>query len=181
MPLVPPVPYTATTGNFVTSALWNAQVRDASAFFAGVPTFIGYQTVAQSVPNGNAWTVITMDSEQVDNYGGHSTTTNTSRYTAQIPGTYAVFGSVAWQQSATGDRRVQITLNGNPVIGSANSMDPTQSVLMAQQAVGFVPMVAGDYVEVQGCHTSSAALSTNNGSGVSAMFTSSLRVVWLSS
>jgi hypothetical protein len=176
------VPYTAVTGNFLTSSLWNTQVRDASAFFAGVPAFSGYQSVAQSIPNGNAWASLLIDSETLDNYGGHSTSTNTSRYTPQVAGTYAVFGGVAWVANTTGDRRIQVTLNGNAVLGSANSMDPTQNVLAAQQTMAFVTVNGTtDYIEIQVSHSSSAALSTNNGSGASAMFTSSMRAVWICS
>jgi hypothetical protein len=176
------VPYTATTGNFVTSALWNAQVRDASAFFAGVPVFSGYAAVTQAINGGNNWVPLLIDSESADNYGGHSTTTNTSRYTVQLAGTYLVFGSVAWSASATGDRRIQITQNGTAQLGSANSFDPSQVVLAAQQTMTVATAAVGDYFEVQVSQTATSAgtnFNTNAGSGASAMFTSSMRVLWI--
>lgn len=182
MPLAPPTSYTATTGGFITAALWNAQVRDSSAFFAGVPVFSGYASVAQAINGGNNWVPLNIDSESVDNYGGHSTSTNTSRYTVQLAGTYQVFGSVAWTASATGDRRIQLTQNGTAVLGSANSFDPSQVVLGAQQTMAFVTAAVGDYFETQVSHTATAAgtnFNTNAGSGASAMFTSSMRVLWV--
>lgn len=179
MTLAPPVPYTATTGNFLTASLWNAQVRDASAFFAGVPVFSGSQSVAQTINGSNAWTPLLIDTEAVDNYGGHSTSSNTSRYTVQLAGTYQIFGSVAWVASATGDRRIQITQNGNSAPGSANSFDPSQVVLAAQQTMAFATAAVGDYFEIQVAHTAGATLGTNAGSGASAMFTSSMRVLWI--
>jgi hypothetical protein len=173
------VPFTATTGNFLTSALWNTQVRDASAFFAGVPVFSGYQTVTQSIAGSNAWAPVLIDTETVDNYGGHSTSTNTSRYTVQLAGTYQIFGSVAWAASATGDRRIQITQNGTTIFGTGNSYDPSQVVLAGQQTMAITTAAVGDYFEIQGAHTAGASLNTSAGSGASAMFTSSMRVLWI--
>jgi hypothetical protein len=144
--------------------------------------FSGYQSVAQPINGGNNWVPLLIDSETVDNYGGHSTTTNTSRYTVQLAGTYQVFGSVAWTASATGDRRIQITQNGASVLGSANSLDPSQVVLANQQTMAFCTAAVGDYFEVQVEHTATSAgtnFNTNAGSGASAMFTSSMRVLWI--
>jgi hypothetical protein len=182
MVLAAPTSYTAAPGNFLTSALWNAQVRDSNAFFAGVPVFSGYQSVAQPINGSNNWAPLLIDSETIDNYGGHSTTTNTSRYTVQLAGTYQVFGSVAWTASSTGDRRLQITQNGASVLGSASSFDPSQVVLCAQQTMCIVPAAVGDYFEIQACHTATTSpttFNTNAGSGGSAMFTSSMRVLWI--
>lgn len=47
------------------------------------PTAELIQTVGQSVPNGT-WGIITFDSEVEDSHGGHSTVTNTSRYTCMV-------------------------------------------------------------------------------------------------
>ncbi len=87
------------------------------------PAFWGYATSTQSIVNANTMTALNLDTEVLDPDGGHSTVTNTSRYTATVPGTYLVFGSVGWSNNNNGDRRIQISLNGAGVIGSGVSIN----------------------------------------------------------
>jgi hypothetical protein len=94
-----PTPSTAAAGNFLTSALWNAQVRDAVNFLLNPPMFYGYATTGVAITAGG-YSAIGLDTEITDNYGGHSTTTNTSRYVCQLAGFYEVGGSASLPASA---------------------------------------------------------------------------------
>jgi hypothetical protein len=143
-----PTPSTAAAGNFLTSALWNAQVRDAINFLTNPPIFFGYQSVAQSLP-ATTYTAIGMDTETLDSYGGHSTTTNTSRYVCQLAGTYEVCAVAAVQPNSGGFASAYVAKNGSEIIGSRiayaamsghNSAAPT--------AVTQVQLAVGDYVEL---------------------------------
>lgn len=172
-----PSPPTEAPGNFNTAALFNAQVRDLNNFALAPPVFSGIATVTQSIPGSNAMTSLTLDTELLDSDGGHSTVTNTSRYTPTVAGTYLVIGTVGWAASATGDRRLQIGLNGAGVVGSGVGQDPSQSVLVGMTAVTLVTANGTtDYIEVMAAHTAAASLSTN----ASGIFSPSMRVIWIS-
>jgi len=161
-----PVSYTAATGNFLTAALWNAQVRDANTFFSAPPSFRAYATVAQSILD-NTWVSLNLDTEQFDNYGGHSTSTNTSRYTCQVAGIYQVTGIASYASNGTGNRAVRLTLNGNAVAGSFVKVPAAiPSASAAVHTSALVALAVGDYIEVQANQnsgTASPGLSTSVG------------------
>ncbi|WP_329143419.1 hypothetical protein OIU91_05875 [Streptomyces sp. NBC_01456] len=170
-----PVSASVSPGQFITGALWNAQLKALNDFTTGVPVFAGYQGTVQSVSTGT-FTPLTIDTEVIDSDGGHSTTTNTSRYTATVPGTYLVLGTAAWAANATGYRRTSIALNGTRVPGSSVGSDATTSVL-AGNSTSTIVVLNGttDYVEVHASQSTGSALNTSVTD-----FAPSLRVIWLS-
>lgn len=167
MTLAPPVSYTATTGNFLTAALWNAQVRDATAFFSAPPSFRAYATVAQAMGVDNTWYSLTLDTEQFDNYGGHSTSTNTSRYTCQVAGIYQVSAVATFANfsSTVGNRAVRIAVNGNAYPGSFVKTLPAVTGSSAVATSALIQLAVGDYIEVQGNHNSTNASMTTSVAG----------------
>ncbi|MFE9127107.1 hypothetical protein ACFYOF_17080 [Streptomyces sp. NPDC007148] len=167
-------------GNFLTGALWNAGPKALGDWSTSQPIFIGYQSTVQSIPN-NAWTSFTIDTEILDSDGGHSTTTNTSRYTATVPGVYLVFGTSGYVSNTTGLRRARIALNGSPVIGAGMGSDTHAASGAIGEFVGsLVPMNGTtDFVEVQGYQTSGGALNSNTNPATE--FTPSLRCFWIRS
>lgn len=171
-----PVPVTEAPGNYDTAALFNAQVRDLNNFALGAPVFSGVQGTAQSIPNG-AWTSFTIDTELLDADGGHSTVTNTSRYTATVPGTYLVIGTSGWAGNVTGKRWVRLALNGAAINGTGCGSDAHAAINVGGHATSTVVALNGstDYVEVQGQQASGGALNTNVTD-----FAPSLRVFWIS-
>jgi len=172
-----PTSATASPGQFITGALWNAQVKATTDFLTGVPVCSVYASSVQSMPGSNSMTALAFDTEVLDSDGGHSTVTNTSRYTATVPGTYLVIGAVSWVSNTTGDRRIQIGLNGSGVVGSAASFDPVNAVICAHQTQALVPMNGTtDYVEVMVAQASGTSLSTSAGGA----FSPSMRVIWIS-
>lgn len=173
-----PVAVTESPGNYDTAALFNAQVRDLNNFALTPPMFYGYATTAQSIPGSNVMTALNLDTEVLDADGGHSTVTNTSRYTPTVPGLYLVFGSVGWPSTTAGDRRLQIALNGGGVIGSGAAFDPSNAVTSGMQTSGFVTCNGStDYIEVMAAQASGGPLSTSAGAQP---FTASMRVLWIS-
>jgi hypothetical protein len=174
---VPPSPPTESPGLFNTSALFNGQVRDLNNFALTVPVFSGIATATQSITGGNTMTPLSFDTELLDPDGGHSTVTNPSRYTATVPGTYLVIGTVGWIANTTGDRRLQIGLNSAAVAGSGTSLDPTQVVICGMLTAATVTMNGTtDFVEVMAAQNSGGALNTNP----TAPFSCSMRVIWIS-
>ncbi|MFJ9616702.1 hypothetical protein [Streptomyces noursei] len=146
-----PVQSTAAPGNFLTSALWNAQVRDSVNFLLNPPMYFGYSTTAVSISAGG-YSAIGMDTDITDTYGGHSKVTNTSRYTCQLAGYYEVGGGAALPSSsntATALMAAQIRKNGSEL--------PPGRVEVAQMANHYngapltpsaVQLNVGDYVEL---------------------------------
>lgn len=154
-----PSTHTWTPGETVTAALMN-QVRDALDFLLSTrPLFTATQTVAQSVAEGT-WTPVTFTSETIDRDNGHSTSVNTSRYTAQTPGYYRVSGTASLIMSS-GRLHVTIAKNGTR-IPSGVGTDATQSLAVAGFLVEQIVFLNGstDYVELQCAQSSGAAKDT---------------------
>ncbi|MDI5965712.1 hypothetical protein [Streptantibioticus silvisoli] len=161
-----PLAATEAPGNYITSALWNAQVQATLQWMFGtgsngVPRFKGYATVAQSVATGTTNVSILLDSEVYDSDGGHSTTTQTSRYTVQVAGTYLIHALGGFVSNTTGTRELGIMVNGVSIIGSTTQAGPPStgnswvgSMLTATQ------LNVGDYVEMQMWQSSGSTLAT---------------------
>lgn len=169
MARTPPVFPTEAPGNFVTGALWNATVGAAGAWHfgtgsAGPPRFQAYGSTNQSIASGSgAFTSCTLDTEIVDSDGGHSTTTNTSRYVVQVPGTYLCIASVGYTSSSTGNRAVRVGVNGAAAQASQLAQGNAGTNSWYGIATAWIPLNAGDYVECQTWQTSGGALVTNGG------------------
>lgn len=161
MVLAVPAPVQESAGNYITGALWNAQVYNGLTYLLNPPTAFLYQSVAQSIANAT-FTAITFDAENIDTYGGHSTTTNTSRYVAQAAGTYWVNAGVLYVLNGTGARYVAIGKNA-----SFTGVNGMSGIAAAAPAVGYasvaglIQLAAGDYIEAYTYQTSTAALSTS--------------------
>jgi hypothetical protein len=148
MALSPPSEANWVSGVTASAAFINAQVRDAINFLANPPICACYQTTAQTSIAANTWTPITYTVNKVDTYSGHSTTTNTSRYVAQVPGWYKVSGLIDMVSTGNvlsfaiakngaielGTIGTAYGLNGNVVSGDL----PDQNVFLN----------TGDYVEL---------------------------------
>jgi hypothetical protein len=172
MTLSPPLSYTAATGNFLTAALWNTQVRDATAFLAGPPVFFGYASVSQSL-SAATYTAALLDTEVVDTYGGHSTSTNTSRYTAQIAGTYEVVGTGSVASNSGGLLSLYVAKNGTELTGSRTATNPmTGHNTGMPTAPVQVPLLAGDYVEVYVYNQTAVSTATGPWCSLSVKFIS---------
>lgn len=173
-----PVAATEVPGNFLTGALWNANVKALGDFLENKPIFSGYQVAAQSIPTGT-FTPLSIDTEVVDSDSGHSTVTNTSRYTCQVAGLYLLTGNVVLPAAGTGTRGASFALNGStttgitgseqliaPSPGFATTITPTPS---------YIRLAVGDYVQICAYQNTAGALSTTT---IGAAF-SSFSVEWV--
>ncbi len=138
-------------------------ILDRVEFLSTIPAFHLRQTSVQSLGNGSG-TTINMDTEDLDNYSGHSTSSNTSRYTVPsgCGGWWWLSGGCAFAGSATGRRGVWYRKNGSDVNGTEATMSagddtgvlatPARNVLMS--------LVTGDYVELTALQDSGGSLNT---------------------
>lgn len=169
-----PSEITWTTNQIVSAAQLNANLRDAINFIITPPLCILRQTVAQSIGSAGA-TPILFDSEDIDRDNGHSTTTNTSRYTAQTAGYYHVDAIVAWASNTTGARWSFLSINGTAANGRVTMLAPSAS-LAETPVSGTVFLNVGDYLELQGRQDSGGSLNTS----VAAPHQSSMTIRWVS-
>jgi hypothetical protein len=172
-------------GNFITGALWNAQVGAIMQWLVGsgsngLPMFFGYQATSQSIGSGTTGAAITIDTEVIDTDGGHSTVSNTSRYTCQVAGYYLVWGSVAWATNATEERITYYQKNGGLIAGAssvqANPVTSSHASVIPGNIM-ILPMAVGDYFEVWGSQVSGTSLSTQ--ADVSSGKNCSMLCVWI--
>lgn len=169
-----PTPASEVPGNFITGALWNANVYNGLTFLLNRPLFQGYQSTNLAIASSTA-VAVPLDTETVDTYGGHSTTSNTSRYTAQVTGTYLVWGGAS-VNGATSQTYLAgfIGKNGTEVAGSRGMVPANSSHTYTVPTVAVpVVMAVGDYVELY--VIADGTSPSTHGSSTQA---SSLTVVW---
>jgi hypothetical protein len=167
LPRTVPVTGQAVPGAYETAAFWNAQVKTAVDFLLNPPLFSAYASALQSVPNNTA-TDLTLDTEEIDTDGGHSTTTNTARYTCQVPGVYLVTGGTTFAAvNTTGLRMVEIAVSGTTVPAGAESLVPPSStqLLSISTTPVYVRLAVGDYVTLRALQTSGASLNVGFAGG----------------
>lgn len=158
----------ATIPSFITfsagSILTAAQINNFSTagnFFLSWPVAELRQTIAQSLTTGSGIAIL-FDTEDIDTDNGHSTVTNTSRYTPQTQGRLQYSGGIGYATNATGSRFAFWTINGAAINGG---MAVTGSVggvyrILAPTASSFFNGTT-DFLELFGLQSSGGALSTD--------------------
>ncbi|MDN5750256.1 MAG: hypothetical protein L0H64_17390 [Pseudonocardia sp.] len=138
-----------------------------------VPILHMYQTATQSLTNV-LWTPITMNAEFRDSLGGHSTGVNPSRYTPNRAGYYQLFGQVAFDVNAAGDRGAQFRKNGTQIDQAAYGVyrAPSTPAFFGASTCSAIIQCNGttDYIELWGIQNSGGALSTAYVSGFSCSY-----------
>jgi hypothetical protein len=168
---------TVTAGTTATAAYANKNIRDAVNWFVtSRPVCLARQTVLQAVATAT-WTSVTLDSESVDRDGGHSTVTNTSRYTSATAGWYYASGVVGFAANATGFRATRWAINGTDVPGSYNFTQPWTGAASVTAVGMLVFLNSGDYLELQCEHNIAGSLNTN----VTSNQGSSMSLWWIGS
>jgi hypothetical protein len=164
-----PTPSTQSASSVVTSTLLNNH-RDALQYLLGSsmtggggrrPLFIASKSANQSIATGTAYVPVTFTSEDVDYDSGHSTSSNTSRYTAATAGYYHVSATGTYAANATGVRGIHITVNAADPTGHIGTILTAvgSSTTTAITASGLVYLNVGDYVEMNAQQTSGGALN----------------------
>lgn len=130
------------------------------SFWDNKPTAILTVTTPQAAIANTTFTKIQFDTTVDDNWGGHSNTTNNSRYTCQVAGMYLVRGCAGWTANATGNRLVQIYVNGSAVsYAQTQHLAATASNNAMTEATSLVRLNVGDYVETWAFQGSGGSLS----------------------
>jgi hypothetical protein len=122
-----------------------------------------YNSAVQNISN-DTLTAITMDSEEFDTDGFHSTSSNTSRMTipAGLGGKYLVVGGTYFATAdVDGVRIMRLRKNGADVRGEKRSV-PSASTSGALIGTWILDLVAGDYVEVFVYQNSGAAMDVGH-------------------
>jgi hypothetical protein len=126
------------------------------------PIAVITQNTLQSIPN-SALTALTFDGSVYDTYNGHSTVTQNTRYTAQVPGYYFFVGAAAFASNTTGARVSRFFKNGTGIVYSddwRNAVTAASTPTTCWSTL-FVQMAVGDYVELDAYQTiTSGALNT---------------------
>lgn len=135
------------------------------------------QSVAQGLSTGVA-APITFDQEDIDDpSGGHSTVTNTSRFTCVTAG-YHLFGGVAGFDitgggtATVGNRLARWAVNGSAITSTQVGFltVPNGSQLLFALPTVELLLAAGDFVELQAAQSSGGTLNTYvSGSSASGM------------
>lgn len=141
-----PVTRVWTAGEVVTDAFMNNNVSAVLNFLLASPLFKGLQTSAQTITTGT-FTAATYDAEVVDTAGGHSTVTNTSRYTGVYAGWYRKGGGATFAANATGRRIHRLGITAATLAGSASSVPANSSILPWAFRNDRIFLNVGDYVE----------------------------------
>jgi hypothetical protein len=155
-----PVPRTFGVSEFEATAYLNS-VRDALNFLLNVPIAQLIQNTTQSIANSTV-TPLAFDGSVVDSYGGHSNTTNNTRYVAQVAGWYNLSGPAAFAANTTGVRVARLRNTGTDVVyfdawAQTVAAASTPSAVCAE---GILFLNVGNYAELGGYQTSGGALST---------------------
>ncbi len=119
------------------------------------------QTAGQTIAT-SSFVALTWDIEDVDNWQGHSTTVNPSRYTCRLAGWYELSGKVAWVANNTGQRASQWAVNGTGLSGSQASISSTTAGEREYVTVTMEALLAvGDYVELWAFQDTGSGLATS--------------------
>lgn len=150
----------------------NRELRDRISFLHSPPIArLTSAGTSQTIPNGGVWTSINMTAESVDNYNGHSTSSNTSRYVFREAGLYFVAGLASISEGDgggvnTGYRSVRLlqtfAAGGTQAYQGWTTLPQTGSGTTgtAIWAVAHIRASVGDYVELQMAQTQTNATTS---------------------
>lgn len=169
MPTVPQTKATWTNNvDALDSTNLHAYLRDPLSFLMNKPAAELRSTSAQTIGTGS-FTALTFNTEGLDDdpdgTGGHSTSSNTDRYTARYAGWYRVGGSVTWAGNTTGRRGTRWTVNGSVVAGSEQVQVATSTSGVGTHAASMMIFLnENDYLQLNAFQDSGGNLATSSSS-----------------
>jgi hypothetical protein len=164
-----------TAGEIETGSFLNSSITNLGNFLLGKPVAKLYSTTATAVA---ALTVVPVPLalEIVDRDNGHSTTTNTSRYTAQTAGYYQIDSGLGWNSTAGTYRICYLRVNGSTtVIGSLAEVTGTGTNALTTKSSVMTYLAVGDYVEIIAYSGTATTLTS-----ILSDATAYMNVVWVS-
>lgn len=113
------------------------------------------RTTTLSLTKG-VWTAVPLDAEDFDAANGHSTVTNTHRYTAAAAGKYRLSGAIGFTQSTTTTTVAgQFRKNATATTGTTGAITGSYAVTNVSGTIQtlvlptcYVSLAAGDWVDM---------------------------------
>lgn len=158
-------PRTWVTGEVVTAAMLNQQIRDNELFLYDPPCVRAWRTTNQSLTD-STWTAIAGDSEYFDNDTMHSTSVNTHRLTCNTAARFYLYGCVEFATNSTGNRLMRLILNDTTILAMV-SLPPQATVAGRLIAFTEYPLAAGQWVSMECYQASGGALNAVSAAGYS--------------
>lgn len=144
-------PRTWATGEVVTAAMMNEQVRDNELFLRAHHSVRGYRTANQSIPDATD-TPIEWTSEEYDTDGYHDVGSNPSRMTIPsglgLDGYYVVLARVTFNVSSVNQRECRLRKNGATVLDADRRDAGPTANQTPLQVTGISRFSTTDYVEL---------------------------------
>lgn len=117
-----------------------------------------------SIP-ASIFTVLGWGGEDYDNNNGHSTVSNTSRYTVQTAGRFEYLAYISWSIPAAGQREVYVRKNGTTDLRVSYVSTASGSVQGSMICQGDALLIVGDYLEVRLYQATSGSGGVDSSSG----------------
>lgn len=149
-------PITFTTGNTLTAAQMNTNVRDNSNYLFDPPMCLAQRTASQSITTGTQSAIVWNGTNLYDT---DSMLSGTQFLVFNTAGVYDVWTSIEWVANATGMRRAEIQVAGPKKLAFDTDSSTTSAQNSAQNAKGQWKFAAGDNAEVWVYQTSGGNLS----------------------
>jgi hypothetical protein len=171
-----PLPHQFTVAEAVTSANINTYYS-AISFLENPPIAILYQSGSVQAVANNTDVALQLNNTVIDTYGGHSNSTNNTRYTAQVAGYYQVMGTGSLQVNGVGGRLVRLRKNGSTEIPTSAAEQPPSSDFNCVMSTPSVQLflAVNDYVEVVMFQDSGGSLNTVT----TTQYASGLQIRWV--
>jgi hypothetical protein len=136
---------------------WNDEVVASFNRLRSRPCFRAQTSSGISATNGT-WTTLLLGTENFDTDGLHSTSVETSRFTAPRAGFYLLVGEVQFENNSVGQRRIRFRRDGTATNWqTAGQAVPGLDTYMRCMMLGY--FTAGQYADLQGLQASGSTLS----------------------
>lgn len=165
-------PATFTTGNVLTAAQLNTNVRDNTNFLFDPPMVLATRTTAQSIPNATSTGVLFTATDIYDTDTMHDPSGAPGNIVINTAGVYDLWASVEWAANATGMRRtdLQVSTGGARKLAFQTDSNATSGQNSAQSLTGTWKFTAADTASINVFQNSTASLNllgtTNTGSDI---------------
>lgn len=153
--------------------------REIRSNLRAVRALVLARSVATYTLPATGWQQVPLPTEDVDDDGVHSTTSNTGRFTFSRPGWYRIGALISWQanQSTSVNLARQCRLNRNGATVPNTLVTNTYAAVGLVQHIPPTPVLiaAGDYVQLDAAGPSGHILFGDPGGAGSMMFADLLR------
>lgn len=161
-------PPTFVTGNVLTAAQMNTNVRDNTNFLHSPPGCLATRATAFSVATGTLTVVPFNGTDMYDTDSMHDPSGAPNDIVINTSGVYLVTASIFWAGNGTGARWMDIIQSGagaNIELAGAHDSGPTSGIASAQSvAVPYKFTTSANPINVAVNQTSGGALSITNSS-----------------